>query len=59
MSGNDNLETNGKKIENTQQKNEQTTKKETDLTEISKFEWKKKTCEEIIEDMRNIKKMFI
>ena len=45
--------------ENTQQKNEHTTKKETDLTEISKFEWKEKTCEDIIEDMRNMKKMLI
>ena len=33
--------------------------KETDLTEISKFEWKEKTCEDIIEDMRNMKKMLI
>ena len=30
--------------------------KETAITEISKFEWKEKTCEDIIEDMKNIKK---
>ena len=40
---------------NTQQKKEKTTKEETDLTEISKFEWKEKTCEDIIEDMRKIR----
>ena len=40
--------------ESTQQKTDQITKKETDLTEISKFEWKEKTCEDIIEDMRNM-----
>lgn len=45
--------------ESTQQKTDQMTKKETDLTEISKFEWKEKTCEDIIEDMRNMKKMLI
>lgn len=45
--------------ESTQQKNEHTTKKETDLTKNSKFEWKEKTCEDIIEDMRNMKKMLI
>ena len=44
---------------NTKHKNEQTTKKETDLAEISKFEWKENTCEDIIEYMRNMKKMFI
>lgn len=33
--------------------------KQTALTEISKFEWKEKTCEDIIEDMRNMKKMLI
>ena len=45
--------------ENTQQKTNQITKKETDLTENSKFEWKEKTCEDIIEDVRNMKKMLI
>lgn len=40
--------------ENTTQKTDQITKKETDLTEISNFEWKEKTCEEIIEDIRNM-----
>lgn len=40
--------------ENTQQKTDQMTKKETDFTEISKFEWKEKTCEDIIEDMRKM-----
>ena len=44
---------------NTKHKNEHTTKKETDLTKNSKFEWKEKTCEDIIEDMRNMKKMLI
>ena len=44
---------------NTKHKNEQTTKKETDIAEISKFEWKENTCEDIIEYMRNMKKMFI
>lgn len=49
--------------ENFPQKNPPREKKETDiteetaLTEISKFEWKEKTCEDIIEDMRNMKKM--
>ena len=45
--------------ENASQKNNKTTKKETDITEISKFEWKEKTCEDIIEDMRNMRKMLI
>lgn len=45
--------------ENAPQKNNKTTKKETDFTEVSKFEWKEKTCEDIIEDMRNMKKMLI
>lgn len=40
--------------ENAPQKNNKTTKKETDITEISKFEWKEKTCEDIIEDMRKM-----
>jgi hypothetical protein len=48
--------------ENSPQKNPPREKKketditeETDLTEISKFEWKEKTCEDIIEDMRKIR----
>lgn len=51
--------------ENAPQKNYKTTKKETDITEemditeVSKFEWKEKTCEDIIEDMRNMRKMLI
>lgn len=40
--------------ENPQQKKEKTTKEETDLTEISKFEWKEKTCEDIILDMKKM-----
>jgi len=42
--------------ENAPQKNPPREKKETDITEISKFEWKEKTCEDIIED---VKKMLI
>lgn len=45
--------------ESPQQKKEKTTKEETAITEVSKFEWKEKTCEDIIEDMRNMKKMLI
>lgn len=45
--------------ENAQQKKNPREKKETVTTEISKFEWKEKTCEDIIEDMRNMKKMLI
>lgn len=41
--------------ENSPQKNPPREKKETDITEISKFEWKEKTCEDIIEDMRKIR----
>ena len=35
-------------------RNEIESGKETALTEVSKFEWKEKTCEDIIEDMRKI-----
>lgn len=41
--------------ENSPQKNSPREKKETDITEISKFEWKEKTCQDIIEDMRKIR----
>ena len=40
--------------ENAQQKKNPRAKKETANTENSKFEWKEKTCEDIIEDMRKI-----
>jgi len=40
--------------ENAQQKKNHRAEKETVTTENSKFEWKEKTCEDIIEDMRKI-----
>ena len=40
--------------ENAPQEKNPRTKKENDITEIPKFEWKEKTCEEIIADMRKM-----
>ena len=40
--------------ENTPQEKNPRAKKEKVITEISKFEWKEKTCEEIIADMRKM-----